>query len=227
MSTLVSDDDYLALSGIQHIAFCERQWALIHVERLWEDNLRTFGGHRMHERADNPFFTESRGTILICRSVPLHSDRLKLYGVADVVEFLRDYNSERGISIDGRDGKWIPHPVEYKYGQPKEHDADIVQLCAQAICLEEMLNIDIDTGSIFYGKTRHRISVTFDDTLRKRVENLASGMHEYFSSGITPKAEKKKACESCSLKNLCMPEIVRKKQTVSRYIEHAINGGDI
>jgi CRISPR-associated exonuclease Cas4 len=150
-----SDDDLLALSGIQHIAFCPRQFALIHIEQQWQENLFTFSGRELHERADDPFFVEARGVSLISRSVPLLSRRLGLYGIADVVEFHKD--DCKGISFAGREGLWKPYPVEYKRGQPKKDDFDIVQLCAQAMCLEEMLGVCVPRVPFFmarYGADR-------------------------------------------------------------------------
>ena len=178
-------DDYLMLSGIQHFAFCRRQWALIHIEQLWKENVLTFGGGQMHRNADDPFFTESRGDVLISRSVPLVSHTLKVYGVADVVEYHR---SDAGVTIPGREGYWTVVPVEYKAGRTKPDDRDEVQLCTQAICLEEMYRTQIERGYLYYGKTRRRTEVLFDDELRRRVAELVAGMYALYDAGITPPA---------------------------------------
>lgn len=199
-----SDDQLLPLSGIQHFAFCRRQWALIHLEQQWQENLLTFGGRELHERADDPFLIESRRDVLVTRSQPLVSRSLGFYGVADVVEFWRD---QSGISISSYPGLWRPRPVEYKYGKAKSDDRDMVQLCAQAMCLEEMLGIHIAEGDLFYGRTRRRQSVRFDDGLRKRVEELSDQMHRLFEEGVTPLPEYSRACRSCSLVELCLPEM--------------------
>lgn len=217
MTTFYSDDDLLMLSGIQHFAFCRRQWALIHIEQQWQENLLTFSGRELHERADDPFFTESRGTVLVTRSLPLVSHTLGLYGVADVVEFHRD---ENGITLDHRPGRWRPQPVEYKYGKPKPDDRDIVQLCAQGICLEEMFGTPVTAGDLFYGRTRRRLPVEFDAALRERVRELAAGMHELFERGVTPPAEYTAACRSCSLVEICLPK-AGARRSVRRYLDEA------
>ena len=211
------DDGLLMLSGIQHFAFCRRQWALIHIEQQWQENLLTFSGRDLHERADDPFFTESRGTVLVTRSLPLVSRTLGLYGVADVVEFHRD---ENGITLDHRQGRWRPRPVEYKYGKPKSDDRDIVQLCAQGICLEEMFGAPVVAGDLFYGRTRRRLPVEFDAALKERVRELAAGMHELFERGVTPPAEYIAACKSCSLVEICLPK-AGVRRSVRRYLEEA------
>jgi CRISPR-associated exonuclease Cas4 len=218
MKGAYSDSDLLMLSGIQHFAFCRRQWALIHIEQQWQENLLTFSGRDMHERADDPFFSESRGDLLITRSMPLVSYTLGLYGVADVVEFHRD---EDGIALEGRKGRWRPHPVEYKHGQSKPDDRDRVQLCAQGICLEEMSGIGVRLGDLFYGRTHRREPVEFDAALRDRVRELAAGMHELFDRGITPAAEYTPACKNCSLAEACLPKSL-KGRSVRQYLDDAL-----
>ncbi len=213
-----SDDELLMISGIQHFAFCRRQWALIHIEQQWQENLLTFGGRELHERVDDPFFTEARGTVLVTRSLPIISRRLGLYGVADVVEF---YRSDEGVRLRGRNGLWRPHPVEYKYGEPKIDERDMVQLCAQAFCLEEMFNTSIAQGDIFYGRVRRRQKVEFDEALRQRVIELSREMHRLFEEGITPLPEQTKACRSCSLVEICLPH-TGKRRSVRRYLDDAL-----
>lgn len=213
-----NDDDLLALSGIQHFAYCQRQWALIHIEKQWSENLRTVEGKQLHERVDNPDFFESRGGILTTRSVPLSSYTLGFYGVADVVEFYAV--QDNGITINGREGKWSPVPVEYKRGKPKKDVIDEVQLCAQAICLEEMLDVSIDYGYLFYGETRHRTKVLFDQQLRGKVVVLAEQMHDLFAKQCTPPATiSNKNCKSCSLVDVCIPKLTAKQSNVSNYIK--------
>lgn len=210
------EEDCLPLSGIQHFAFCQRQFALIHIERLWSENTLTFEGRAMHDRVDDPFYSESRGTLLITRSVPLLSRRLGLYGVADVVEF-HLCEEEGGVVLEGRDGRWQPFPVEYKRGQAKPDDRDMVQLAAQAMCLEEMLHVTVPEGALFYGRTRRRQTVHVDDPLRYRVVGLAQQMHQMYDAGQTPLPVRTKACEHCSLKDLCLPKIAA-RQDVRAYI---------
>jgi len=191
--TIEFSDDLIQLSSLQHFMFCERQCALIHIEQLWSENLFTAEGRIMHDKADSNKF-ESRGNVRIDYSVPLRSLRLGLVGKADVVEFHKHGDM------------WIPFPVEYKRGKPKMDDCDKVQLCAQAICLEEMLNIEIREGALFYGQTRRREDVVFDKTLRMETEDTAKKVHELIESGITPRAEYSKKCKLCSLLNICLPK---------------------
>jgi CRISPR-associated exonuclease Cas4 len=222
-----SDDDLLMLSGIQHIAFCERQWALIHVEQQWAENMRTVEGTHMHERVDDPFASEVRGNVITLRSVSMVSYRLGLYGVADVVEFIRSENEE-GVGMEGYPDKWKPIPVEYKRGKPKPDERDEVQLCAQAICLEEMYNakddsnLIISTGYLFYGETRHRHEVVFDQELRNKVESYARRMHELFETGTTPLAIYKSHCNACSLVELCNPKSFSNPRKVNDYLRNAL-----
>jgi CRISPR-associated exonuclease Cas4 len=216
-------DDYLMLSGIQHFAFCRRQWALIHIEQVWKENVLTFGGRQMHRNADDPFFTESRGDVLISRSVPLVSHTLKIYGVADVVEYHR---SDSGVAIPGREGRWTVVPVEYKSGKRKPDDRDEVQLCAQAICLEEMYRTRIERGYLYYGKTRRRTEVALDDELRRRVAELVAGMYALYDAGITPPAVLLPHCKNCSLIDLCLPAVSSRRRSVDRYLAARIRGDD-
>ena len=186
-------DDLIFLSALNHYLYCPRRCALIHIEQLWSENLFTAEGRIMHDKADSNKF-ESRGNVRIDYSVPLRSLRLGLVGKADVVEFHKHGDM------------WIPFPVEYKRGKPKMDDCDKVQLCAQAICLEDMLNIEIREGALFYGQTRRREDVVFDKTLRMETEDTAKKVHELIESGITPRAEYSKKCKLCSLLNICLPK---------------------
>jgi len=219
---MYSEDELLALSGIQHMAFCPRQWALIHIEQLWSENVKTVEGRLMHDKADNPFLQESRGSVIIARSIPLASYSLGLYGIADVVEFKRALNGSAGIVLSDYDGVWIPHPVEYKRGRPKQDERDKVQLCSQAICLEEMYGTNIACGSLYYGETRHREHIVFDRELRCHVRTLAITMHQLFKDGKSPKANYARRCSQCSLVDLCMPKLTMKELTVKQYLENAI-----
>ncbi len=213
-----SDDDLLAISGIQHFAYCQRQWALIHIEKQWSENLLTVEGKQLHERVDNPDFFEARGGILTARSVPLSSYTLGFYGVADIVEF--HAVEKDGITLSGRQGKWSPVPIEYKRGKPKKDIIDEVQLCTQAMCLEEMLYTNINYGYIYYGETKHRTKVVFDEELRKQVIKFSEQMHSLFEKQITPKAiTTDKNCKSCSLVDVCLPKLGIKQSNVNNYIK--------
>lgn len=210
-------EEYLLLSGIQHIAFCERQWALIHIEQLWAENLKTVEGKHLHERVDDPFDSETRGDLYISRSVPLISHVLKIQGVADVIEYWRVESN--GITLKNKTGLWQPRPVEYKRGKPKEKDCDLVQLCAQAMCLEEMLGVTINEGDLFYGQTRRRHHVIFDDAIRNRVLFYTKRMNHLFLEGITPPTPAGAQCKMCSLIDVCMPKVTLKKKFVEAYID--------
>ncbi|MBI5056120.1 MAG: CRISPR-associated protein Cas4 [Nitrospirae bacterium] len=193
-----SEEDLIQLSALQHLVFCERQCALIHIEQLWSENVLTAEGKIMHEKVDTAN-RESRGKIRIEYGVPMRSLRLGLIGKADVVEFhKRD------------DRTWRPFPVEYKRGKPKLDDCDKIQLCAQAICLEEMMDVEIPEGALFYGQTRHRYDVKFDSTLRKETEDAAMRLHEFIASGITPSPVYSAKCRKCSLVELCLPKVSKK-----------------
>ncbi|MCO7175048.1 CRISPR-associated protein Cas4 [Sporolactobacillus kofuensis] len=211
-----NEDDYLMLSGIQHFQFCRRQWALIHIEQQWEENVRTFEGQVLHRKADQPFIREKRGEKLIVRAMPVQSRKLRVTGICDVVEFVND--EVHGVTINGMDGKVIPIPVEYKRGKPKTDDSDLLQLTAQALCLEEMLLCDVKQGFIFYNELKHRISVPFTDELKNKVYSMISEMQDYYRRQYTPKVRTGKFCMSCSLQNICLPKLMQ-KQSVKRYIE--------
>ncbi len=213
-----SEEDYLPLSGIQHFAFCRRQWALIHIENQWAENERTVDGTIMHEKAHSGD-VESRGDAVIMRALRVFSATLGVSGECDVVEFNRNAD---GISLNGHDGLWQPYPVEYKRGKPKEHNADEMQLCAQAMCLEEMLCCTIPCGALFYGDPRRRTEVEFTPELRRAVKDSLNEMHDYYKRGYTPKAKPRKGCSTCSLKEICLPKMVQRK-SVAAYVEGALN----
>ena len=217
---IYQDEDFLQLSGLQHFKFCRRQWALIHVEKQWAENYRTTDGAIMHENAHDGSFTESRGDLVITRDMRVFSRTLGVSGACDVLEFHR---GETGIPLKGREGLWQPYPVEYKRGKPKESTEDTLQLCGQAMCLEEMLLCAIPEGSLYYGETRRRERVVFSPELRGRVEALLGEMQGYMERGYTPKAKMTKGCNACSLKGLCLPKLMRSK-SVSAYLRGAMEG---
>lgn len=202
------EEDYLQLSGLQHFSFCRRQWALIHIEQQWAENLRTVDGSILHEKAHDGAAREKRGDLLITRNMSVHSSELGISGSCDVVEFLR---SPEGISLRGQEGLWQPYPVEYKRGSPKTTDADRLQLCAQAMCLEEMLCCDIPEAALFYGEIRRREVIDLDESLRGRVRRHLEEMHELYRRSHTPKAKPGKSCNACSLKELCLPKLVKRR----------------
>ena len=216
---MYSEDDLLPLSALQHLLFCERQWALIHIEQQWKENALTAEGRIMHQRADDPFFTETRNGVITARSVPVASYRLGLSGICDVVEFTA---SPEGVKLPGRDGLYLAAPVEYKRGREKRDPCDEAQLCAQAICLEEMLAVTIPRGYLYYGETRHRVAVDLTAELRGLVRDMSEEMHTYFSRGYTPRVKTSKACRSCSLADICLPVLQEKVMPASKYIKQQV-----
>lgn len=212
-------EELLPLSGIQHFIFCRRQWALIHIEQQWKENKLTAEGRLLHNQADDPFFTETRNGVITARSVPVASYRLGLSGVCDVVEFTE---SPDGVKLPNRHGLYLASPVEYKRGHEKRDPCDEAQLCAQAICLEEMLTIDIPQGYLYYGETRHRIKVEFTRDLRNLVQTMGDEMHDYFARGYTPRVKISKGCRSCSLADVCLPGMQEKNISASEYIRRQL-----
>jgi CRISPR-associated exonuclease Cas4 len=216
------EDEFLMLSGIQHIAFCERQWALIHIEQQWSENMLTIEGSHLHEKVDDPFEKENRRNISILRSLPVVSHMLGLSGIADVVELVKtNEDDSRGVPIAGKTGRWLLMPVEYKRGKPKPDERDEAQICAQAICLEEMYGTNIEKGYLYYGETRHRHEVVFTPGLREKVIILANRMHELFKAGVTPVPLYKSHCRSCSLFNICLPKALENIKSVNGYLNDA------
>lgn len=208
-------EDYLMLSGIQHFQFCRRQWALIHIEQQWVENVKTIEGQIIHERADQPEIREKRGNKLIVRALPIHSHTLKTVGICDVVEFIRD---EDGIYISKEKDKFIPFPIEYKRGKPKTGDEDVVQLVAQAICLEEMFLIDVTKGAFYYDEIKKRVLVDITNDMKVQVKNLFAEMWQYYQKQYTPKVKTGKHCTSCSLNSVCLPNTMQ-QESVKMYME--------
>lgn len=211
------EDDYLMLSGIQHFQFCKRQWALIHIEQQWEENVRTVEGEHLHQKADQPFIREKRGKKLIVRAMPVKSRELKITGICDVVEFIQDKN---GVELVGSEGKYIAYPVEYKRGKPKINDADVLQLTAQALCLEEMLLCKISIGYLFYNEIKHRVEVSLEEH-KNKVRFIFAEMHDYYKQKFTPRVKAGSFCKNCSLQNICLPKLMNKR-SVKSYIEGKI-----
>lgn len=207
------EEELLQLSALQHFVFCQRQCALIHIEQLWGENRFTAEGRVMHE-AVHEEGVENRKGVRIERGIPLRSLELGLSGKADVVEFHRNAGTEG----------WILFPVEYKRGKPKLDDSDMVQLCAQAMCLEEMLNTAITSGAIFYGKTKHRFEVVFDEILRQKVKDFTESLHVFISKGKTPEADYSVKCNSCSLLEQCLPKVANRRFSVAGYLNEVIQG---
>ena len=203
---MYSESDYLLLSGLQHLRFCPRQCALIHIEQQWSENFFTAAGRVQHEKVHGAT-TESRKNIKTERNLKIASALLGITGCTDAVEFYSD-------------GKIIP--IEYKHGKPKENTCDEVQLCAQVICLEEMLSCTITEGALFYFKIRRRIPVPITDELRRETIELAERFHRFIADGKTPAALYSRQCESCSFIDECFPESAGKRKSVRAYIERRL-----
>ncbi|CAK0761249.1 CRISPR-associated exonuclease Cas4 [Gammaproteobacteria bacterium] len=210
-----TEDELLALSGLQHLAYCPRQWALIYIEKIWEENLFTTEGKILHRHAHEEG-TEKRAGVHIARGLRIRSLELGVFGITDIVEFKTD---PQGIKLSGQRGRWRPYPVEYKRGRPKKGCFDEVQLCAQAFCLEEMLGISIVDGAIYYGKAHHRHLVTFDKLLRERTVALAKEMHRLWEIGVTPEAKSGPKCDDCSLAARCLPTVTNRSACATLYLE--------
>ena len=253
-----TEDELLPISALQHLLFCERQTALIHIERLWEDNRFTAEGNVLHKKADAAK-SETRDGIRITRGLPVHSFKLGLYGICDVVQFqppesdqhqnrlslperiesqlrltrgrrpdrpVTDENEVRAEAasdnVAAPFANWTITPVEYKRGKPKLNDCDRVQLCAQAVCLEEMLGVQIEGGALFYGKQQRRTEVLFNEQLRGTTIETADRLHQLIRSQLTPKAFKETKCDTCSLLSLCMPPSPQQK-SASEYLKTIID----
>ena len=199
-----SDDEMLPLSGLQHLAFCPRQWALIHLEQAWAENRLTAEGRLLHERVDLPGQSR-RDDVRTMRGMWLECRRLRLTGRADVVEFRPQ-----------------PYPLEYKRGKRKPTDCDAVQLCAQALCLEEMLGVSIPQGAIFYGDPRRRLEIAFTPELRERTEQLSQTMHRLYRDRVTPAAQPGPYCRSCSLVDICLPEATADANGAARWLSQQL-----
>lgn len=211
----MQEDDYLQLSGIQHFSVCKRRWALIYIENIWADNWRTIDGTIMHNRVHDSSICEKRGEIITMRALKVVSHILKVVGDCDAVEFIKD---KSGTELAGYAGKYLPFPVEYKRGKAKSVEADKLQLCAQAMCLEEMLLCSIKNGALYYGEPHRRIEIEFTKELRSNVIRTTKEMHKLMQRNYTPRAEKGEYCNQCSFYNECIPKIA-KKQSVKNYIK--------
>lgn len=207
LSHMFKEDELLPISALQHLVYCERQCALIHMERLWEENIFTIEGAHLHDRVHRDEI-EKRPGVRVVRAMSLRSLKYGLVGIADVVEF---HINE------------APYPVEYKRGRSKPDRSDEVQLCAQAICLEEMMNVEIQKGSMFYGQPRRREEVLFSVELRSLTLCLVERLREIINSRVLPKAEYGKKCARCSLIEKCMPQISDRHKSANKYYSNFYN----
>ena len=209
---MVPDADLVALSALQHYLYCPRQCALIHIEQAWAENVATAEGRVVHERV-HAVESEVRRGVRTVTGMPLRSDRLGVTGIADVVELHR-----------AADGVWRPFPVEHKRGRPKVHRADEVQLCAQAMALEEMFSVEIAAGALFYGQPRRRTVVAFDPALRDLTQAVAAATRALIASGRTPRMDyDKKRCDGCSLIELCRPQTTGAQSSAAAWLEAQVD----
>ena len=221
---MFADTDLLPISALQHLVFCQRQWALIHLEGIWEENSLTIEGNILHERADTTA-TEARGSLRIARGLRLRSLHLGIVGVADVVEFHKigeSQSPQAGIKLESTSNLWRPKPVEYKRGKSKSDLSDEVQLCAQTLCLEEMLGVSIPRGAIYYGKLQKRLEIDFGDALREQTLCYIKSLHTLTHQGKTPKVKYEKKCHNCSLIEHCMPKITGDQRSAHNYFSSAL-----
>ncbi|MDR1885593.1 MAG: CRISPR-associated protein Cas4 [Synergistaceae bacterium] len=201
---MYSDDDLLAISGLQHMAFCERQWALIHIEREWDDNVLTIEGRHLHEFVHEQG-SGSRSGALMIRGLRLRSLEIGLYGVADLVEF---HPSDDGAEVEGHPGRWRPYPVEYKRGVKRYDRADEIQVCAQALCLEEMFGATVRFGAVYHGQPRRRTETEISDSLRNEMKSLCARARELLDVGGRARPNVGRHCKNCSLVVQCMPGVI-------------------
>ncbi|MGI6233590.1 MAG: CRISPR-associated protein Cas4 [Prevotella sp.] len=216
---MYDNEHLLMLSGIQHYAFCPRQWALIHLDQVWHDNHLTIEGEWLHRHVDNPFeMGRSKDTVHL-NAVAIVSYRLGLYGIADLLELYKADGEPNTIKVPKYPGDWKVCPIEYKRGRPKDTRIDEAQLCAQAICLEEMYDINIESGDIYYEQIKRRVTVSFDKILRSTVQDYCQAMHQLFEQGKEPEGIYSTKCKSCSLNNTCMVDSLRHAPMVRNYLD--------
>ena len=219
---MYGDDSLIPISSLMHGRFCPRRCVLIHVDGVWTENRLTAAGRVLHERVDSGIH-ESRRDTRIAATLRLVSHRLGVAGVADMVEFHRVGDADsRGVMLPNARGRWMPFPVEYKHGKPNARQADEVQLCAQAMCLEEMLGVAVPAGALFYGTTRRRLDVAFDAALRALTERTANDVHRLLAEGRIPEPECGKWCESCSLLDDCQPKV--RSRSARMWLERQMEG---
>lgn len=233
VARMYDEDELLPLSALQHMVFCERQAALIHVEQQWNDNALTIEGSHLHRVIDDEApLREVRGDLVILRRVPLRCLALGLVGRSDVVELHRcgdelssgrpDSSLRAAVTIRGLEGAWVPYPVETKRGRPKKNACDEVQLCAQALCLEEMLGVAVPRGALFYGKRRRRHAVEFSPELRLQTREAAQRFRKLVATGTTPRTNRSPKCERCSFLERCLPDAMGEDDRVAAYMRRMV-----
>lgn len=217
---MFSDDELVPISALQHLMFCERQWSLIHLEGVWGENRFTAEGKVLHEKVHGND-AETRRQLRVARGLALRSLVWGLIGKADVVEFHRlpDVCAGEAARLPGRKGLWRPYPVEFKLGRPKLERCDEVQLCAQALCLEEMLSAPVPVGALFYGRPQQRKEVMIDRELREETVRVLARLRQLKNGDDQPRARLDQKCDSCSLVDTCLPKLQKRRRSVKTYLE--------
>jgi len=218
---MFAEEDLLPISALQHYIFCPRQCALIHVEQVWSDNVLTVQGSLLHSKV-HASGSEARGDLIVMRGMRIRSLRLGLIGQADAVEFVRCSMEEDGVRLADRHGHWRPSVIEYKRGRPKIDRCDEVQLCAQVMCMEEMLGVEIFEAAIFYGDPRRRYRVSINKSLRIETTDAIVAVRALLESSLLPVAVDDKRCRRCSLLDQCQPGITSRKRSAAAYLKAAV-----
>lgn len=218
---MIDEECLIPLSSLQHWVYCPRQCGLIHVEQCWAENLFTAEGRNLHDKVHDAE-TERRGDLILVRGLRLVSRKLGIVGQADLVEFHR---SDSGCKLPGKTSKWQPFPVEFKRGKEKPNLSDDIQLCGQAICLEEMLGIPVNRGAIYYGRPRKRKQVELTEDLRSHLRGAINGVRHMLQTKQVPIAEYNSGkCNSCSLVETCLPRVISQRKSVELYLEKMVLG---
>ena len=215
-----SEDELLPISLLQHLLFCHRRAYLVYNEQKWSENVFTVAGSLYHENVED-YSVEYRRSLRIVQGLRIRSLQLGLVGITDVVEF-HETNSSIGVPLPSATGYWQPFPVEYKSGHLRVEAGYQIQLCAQALCLEEMLNVNIPRGAIFYGKPRRRFEVVFSPALRNQTEQSSQCLHSLMRQNATPMASFEKKCRKCSLLDVCLPQIIGGTTSVASYYDRVL-----
>lgn len=215
---MFDEDDLLPISALQHFVFCPRRCALVHIEQVWMENQLTVEGDLIHERVDE-LGRESRVTLVVTHGLAIRSLRHGITGKVDVVEFRLTADAQEGCTLAGKEGHWTPYPIEYKRGSPRRGFGDDIQVCAQALCLEEMLGGSVPAGAIYYASTRKRREIAFESPLRTQTATAISGLRSLIAAGVTPAPVYEKKCDTCSLIDLCQPKLPVSGDYVTRYLQ--------
>jgi CRISPR-associated exonuclease Cas4 len=211
----MEENERIPISSIKQYIYCKRRFALMFIDREWESNYKIVEGDILHEKVDDPFIKESRGDLFRSRSVPVYSDNLNIQGVCDLIEFIK---SSDGVKVGRKKGLWSINPIDYKNGKPEKSDADNFQLCAIAICLEEMFNTHISSGDLYYGKLRRRVKVQFTKELREKVESAIHGISELLREQSVPQKAEDQNCSMCSLLNICLPGLFDRHTSIRKAV---------